>query len=172
VGAWRPQTVDDGVPHGGFYTQDDVREIVAYAARRFVRVLPEIELPGHTRAAIASYPQLGNHGLPVGVGTGWGIETRVLNVEEATAEFFEHVFEEVFELFPGEFVHVGGDECPRDEWRASPRGQQLSGRGVSRTRTGCRAGSSPGSTRSSPSAAVGSSAGTRSSKAASRRARR
>jgi hexosaminidase len=125
VGAWRTQTVDDGVPYGGFYTQDDVREIVAYAARRFVRVLPEIELPGHTRAAIASYPELGSHGLPVGVGTGWGIETRVLNVEEATAVFFEHVFEEVFELFPGEFVHVGGDECPRDEWRSSPRAQQL-----------------------------------------------
>jgi hexosaminidase len=125
VGAWRAETMNDGVPHGGFYTQDDMREIVDYAARRFVRVLPEIEVPGHTRAAIAAYPELGNDGGPVEVGTTWGVETRVLNVDEATAEFFEHVFEEVFELFPGEFVHVGGDECPRDEWRSSTRAQQL-----------------------------------------------
>jgi hexosaminidase len=125
VGAWRAETMNDGVPHGGFYTQDDIREIVDYAARRFIRVMPEIEVPGHTRAAIASYPELGNSGWPIGVKTSWGIETRVLNVEEATVEFFEHVFEEVFELFPSVFVHVGGDECPRDEWRASARAQQL-----------------------------------------------
>jgi hexosaminidase len=138
VGAWRAQTlvgrpnrdqpelnVYDGVPHGGFYTQDDVREIVDYAARRFVRVMPEIELPGHSRAAIASYPELGDDGRPVEVGSAWGIETGVLNVEAATVDFFEHVFEEVFELFPSEFVHVGGDECPKDEWRASARAQQL-----------------------------------------------
>jgi hexosaminidase len=125
VGAWRAQTVDDGVPHGGFYTQDDVREIVDYAARRFVRVMPEIEIPGHTRAAIASYPELGNDRRPVEVGSAWGIETRVLNVEAATVDFFKHVFEEIFELFPSEFVHVGGDECPKDEWRAGARAQQL-----------------------------------------------
>jgi hexosaminidase len=125
VGAWRAATLDDGVPHGGFYTQDEIREIVDYAARRFVRVMPEIELPGHTRAAIASYPELGNEGWPVGVGTAWGIETRVLNVEAATVEFFKHVFEEVFGLFPSRFVHVGGDECPKDEWRASTRVQHL-----------------------------------------------
>jgi hexosaminidase len=125
VGAWRAQTMGDGVPHGGFYTQDEIREIVEYAASRFVRVMPEIELPGHTRAAIAAYPELGNHGWPVGVGTTWGIETRVLNPETATVEFFEHVFEEVLDLFPSEFLHVGGDECPKDEWRASARAQEL-----------------------------------------------
>lgn len=138
VGAWRAQTligrpnpqepelnVYDGVPHGGFYAQDELREIVDYAARRFVRVLPEIEIPGHSRAAIASYPELGNDRRRVEVGSAWGIETRVLNVEAATVDFFKHVFEEVFELFPSEFVHVGGDECPKDEWRAGARAQQL-----------------------------------------------
>jgi hexosaminidase len=122
----RPElNVYDGVPHGGFYTQEDVREIVEYAARRFVRVMPEIEVPGHSRAAIASYPELGNDRQLVEVGSAWGIEARVLNVEAATVDFFEHVFEEIFELFPSAFVHVGGDECPTDEWHASARAQQL-----------------------------------------------
>lgn len=135
VGAWRPETMIgrpdgansryDGVPHGGFYSQDDIREIVAYGASRFVRVMPEIEVPGHSRAAIAAYPELGNGGEPIDVGRGWGIETHVLNVEESTVRFFENVYDEIFELFPSTFIHVGGDECPKTEWRDSPRTQQL-----------------------------------------------
>lgn len=134
VGAWRPKTLVghahsgepryDDTPHGGFYTQDDMREIVAYAARRFVRVMPEIDLPGHMTAAIAAYPELGNVG-PVDVACGWGIEDHCLNVEESTVDFFKNVFEELFELFPSPFLHVGGDECKKDEWRASSRAQEL-----------------------------------------------
>lgn len=135
VGAWRTETVVgkpdgansryDGVRHGGFYTQDDIREIVAYAASRFVRVVPEVEVPGHSQAAIAAYPELGNGGEPLAVGTSWGIETHVLNAEEATVRFYQDVYDELFALFPSEFIHAGGDECPKTEWRDSPRAQEL-----------------------------------------------
>ena len=131
VGAWRRESMVgsrqherfDGRPHGGYYTQDDIREIVAYAAERFVTVVPEIDLPGHTQAAIAAYPELGNTSEPVEVYTRWGISTRVLNVADETLEFCRHVFDEVLELFPGRYIGIGGDECPKDEWRASPQAQ-------------------------------------------------
>lgn len=133
VGAWRSETLIgrpgpneqyDGKPHGGFYTQDDIREIVAYAARRFVTVVPEIDLPGHSQAAIAAYPELGNTGQQIEVGKRWGIIEDVLNVEDSTVEFYKNVFAELFELFPSTFVHVGGDECPKKQWRESPRAQE------------------------------------------------
>ncbi len=138
VGAWREETVAghnneardpenryDGVPHGGFYTQEDIREIVAYAAARFVNVVPEIEMPGHAQAAIAAYPELGNSPeTQVPVATRWGVITHVLNAEDATIAFFQDVLDEVLELFPSPFVHVGGDECPKDEWQKSPAAQQ------------------------------------------------
>jgi len=134
VGAWRAGTMvghkdaaapgsHDGVPHGGFYTQADIREIVAYAAARHVTVMPEIEMPGHAQAAIAAYPELGNLATPLQVRTGWGISPHVFNVEPATLRFCQEVLEEVLDLFPSEFIHVGGDECPKDEWRASPAAQ-------------------------------------------------
>jgi hexosaminidase len=136
VGAWRSETIIghpnrehpendryDETPHGGFYTQDELAEIVAYAGARGVRVVPEIDLPGHSQAAIAAYPELGNSGEPVPVLTRWGINPVVLNVEESTVEFYRNVFDELFEIFPDSFAHVGGDECPRDEWRASARAQ-------------------------------------------------
>ncbi|WP_338018014.1 beta-N-acetylhexosaminidase [Streptomyces taklimakanensis] len=135
VGAWRPRTrlghraspLWDERPHGGFYTHDDIREIVAYAAERHVTVVPEIDLPGHSQAAIAAYPELGNtdvhgdaaHTAPE-VWTDWGVSPHVLAPTEAVLRFYEGVFEEVLDLFPGEFVHIGGDECPRDQWRRSP----------------------------------------------------
>jgi hexosaminidase len=127
VGAWRTETaVDrhgdrfDGTPHGGFYTLGDLREIVAYAAERHVTVVPEIDLPGHMQAALAAYPELGNTGEPVEVRRTWGISTNVLAPTEAALDFTREVLDTVLDVFPGLYVHLGGDECPRDEWRASP----------------------------------------------------
>ncbi|TDQ49291.1 beta-N-acetylhexosaminidase [Actinorugispora endophytica] len=126
VGGWRRESqvgaslppVYDGRPHGGFYTQDDIREIVAYAADRHITVVPEIDVPGHSQAAIAAYPELGESG-PLEVGRAWGIIEDVLNVSEDTLKFYRNVFDELLELFPGEYVCVGGDECPKGQWRSS-----------------------------------------------------
>jgi hexosaminidase len=131
-GAWRPESqvgagpsaTRDGRPHGGFYTRDDVREIVAYAQARGIMVVPEIELPGHAQAALAAYPELGVTGESMQPWTEWGINTNVFNVEESTIDFFRNVFDEVIELFPSPFIHVGGDECPKDQWVADPRTQE------------------------------------------------
>jgi hexosaminidase len=136
VGAWRkntmtpPRTKDPakrkftGKPHGGFYTQDDVREVVRYAADRGITVLPEIEMPGHAMAAIAAYPELGNTGKPIEVHTYWGITDHVLGVTDNVLRFFEDVLDEVLELFPSKFIHVGGDECPKTEWRQTPSARE------------------------------------------------
>ena len=138
VGAWRTQTVVgrqgsatdsttwkfDGQRHGGFYTQDDVREIVAYARDRFVNVLPEIEMPGHALAAIAAYPQLGVTGQPANVGTRWGVYANILNAEDSTVAFMQDVLAEVLELFPSRFIHIGGDEADKALWKTSPRIQE------------------------------------------------
>ena len=113
----------DGVPHGGFYTQDDVREVVAFAAARHVRIVPEIDMPGHIISAIASYPELGNTGVPIPVATTVGIHEDILNVNDATFAFLEDVLSEMLDLFPGEFVHVGGDEVPVVQWEQSPDAQ-------------------------------------------------
>lgn len=136
VGAWRKETLVgplhdehadnlqfDGIPHGGFYSQDDIREIVAYARARFINVVPEIEMPGHAQAAIAAYPQLGNLAEPLEVSMIWGIHEHVYNVEESTLQFMTDVLDEVIALFPSPFIHVGGDECPKKEWKASPAAQ-------------------------------------------------
>ncbi|MFE1846200.1 beta-N-acetylhexosaminidase [Streptomyces sp. NPDC059515] len=152
TGSWRARTkighraspLWDDRPHGGFYTQDDIREIVAYAAERHISVVPEIDVPGHSQAAIAAYPELGNSDV---VDTGsltvwdtWGINPNVLAPTESTLRFFEGVLEEVLDLFPARtatgtpfssFVHLGGDECLKDQWRASPTAQkQLSTLGL------------------------------------------
>ncbi len=127
VGAWRRESplghyrdhLADGVPHGGFYTKQDLREVVSYAAGRFVTVLPEIDMPGHMQAAIAAYPELGNTGEPLEVFTNWGISDHVLNMQDATLRFCTDVLEELMEVFPGRYVHIGGDECPTTEWEAS-----------------------------------------------------
>lgn len=133
IGAWRRESMAghytearfDGTPHGGFYTQDELRRLVAYADERHVTVLPEIDLPGHMQAAIAAYPELGNTGEAGEVRTAWGISEHVLNVDESTVRFCTAVLDEVLEIFPSRYVHVGGDECPKEEWRASPRAQEL-----------------------------------------------
>ncbi|RJL30881.1 beta-N-acetylhexosaminidase [Bailinhaonella thermotolerans] len=117
-----PRLTEVGAAGGGFYTREDVAEIVAHAAERFVTVVPEIEMPGHAQAAIAAYPRLGNHpDRRLGVWDGWGISEHVFNLEESTLAFCRDVLDEVIELFPGEFVHVGGEECPHAEWAADPR---------------------------------------------------
>ena len=135
VGAWRSQTlvgkaqrdstldVYDHKPHGGFYTQDDVREIVEYARERFVRIVPEIEMPGHSQAAIAAYPSLGNFGDTVPVWTKWGVTPHILNPSDTTIAFMQDVLTEVMGLFPGAFIHIGGDEAIKPEWKSSPRAQ-------------------------------------------------
>ncbi|HEY8508236.1 MAG TPA: family 20 glycosylhydrolase [Steroidobacteraceae bacterium] len=119
VGAWRGPA-----RYGGFYTQEEVREIVQYAAERFITVVPEIEMPGHAQAAIAAYPQLGTEGPAPAVSMDWGIHTYLFNVEESTFRFLEDVLSEVMALFPGPYIHVGGDEAVKDRWRASPRVQE------------------------------------------------
>ena len=117
----------DNRPHGGYYTQDDLREIVAYAAERQITVVPEIDVPGHAQAAIAAYPELGNHDVldtaALATWTDWGINRNVLNVEDGTLRFYEQVLEEVLEIFPSTFIHLGGDECPKEQWKASASAQ-------------------------------------------------
>jgi hexosaminidase len=123
VGAWRkPAGAGNPPSYGGFYTQAEVRELVAYAASRFVTIVPEIEMPGHAQAAIASDPSLGTGGAPP-VSPDWGVHDWLFNADESTLVFLENVLDEVIDLFPGEFIHVGGDEAVKDRWRASPRVQ-------------------------------------------------
>jgi hexosaminidase len=101
-----------------------VREVVRYAAERGITVLPEIEMPGHAMAAIAAYPELGNTGEPMEVLTTWGITDHVLAVTDNVLRFFENVLDEVLELFPSKFIHIGGDECPKTEWRNTPSARE------------------------------------------------
>ncbi len=132
IGAWRKETVVgrprgqeerkyDGKRHGGFYTQEDAREIVAYARARFVNVVPEIEMPGHAVAAIAAYPELGVSGEPIEVATRWGIFSDILNAEPSTIQLMQNVLTEVLAIFPSRYIHIGGDEADKTKWKASPR---------------------------------------------------
>lgn len=136
IGAWRSESPmmgdakqGDRLPYGGFYTHDDIRAVVAHAASRFVTVVPEIEMPGHSLAAVAAYPELGNQDVPGWqpplVGTRWGVIHRTLSPREETFAFIAQVFDEILPLFPGEYVHIGGDEAPKDEWKKSPYAQEL-----------------------------------------------
>jgi hexosaminidase len=132
IGAWRKETLVgrltsekatdlkyDGRPHGGFYTQDDIREVVEYARERHINVVPEIELPGHAQAAIAAYPELGCTGEQVEVLMKWGVSPYLFNVREQTLTFLEDVLSEVMDLFPSRYIHTGGDETVKDQWKAS-----------------------------------------------------
>lgn len=114
-----PQEFNE-VPHGGFYTQDEVRELVAYAAARGITVIPEIDLPGHTQAMQAAYPELSCAGQPLEVWDQWGINYEVLCARESTFTFLEGVLEEVLELFPSRVIHLGGDEVETDHWATCP----------------------------------------------------
>lgn len=110
-------------PYCGYYTQDQIREVVKYAAERHITVVPEIDVPGHAQAAIAAYPELGVLGDKPPVLNEWGVNTYLFNTEESTFQFLENVFAEVIELFPGPYVHVGGDEAVKDQWKSSARVQ-------------------------------------------------
>lgn len=135
TGAWRSRTkwghraseLWDEKPHGGYYTQEDIREIVAYAAERHITVVPEIDIPGHSQAAIAAYPELGNTDVvdtsALTVWDTWGINENVLAPTDSTLRFYEGVFEEVLALFPSTFIHVGGDECRKEQWKDSAAAQ-------------------------------------------------
>ena len=133
-GQWRKETVIgslssgvyDGTPYGGYYTQEQVRELVQYAAERYVTIIPEIELPGHALAAISCYPEL-SCGLEdhYETATKWGVFKQVYCPKEETFAFLEDVFDEVIDLFPSELIHIGGDECPKASWKACPHCQAL-----------------------------------------------
>ncbi len=127
IGSRRPFTADyngadpDGKPHGGFYTQDDIREVVEYARLRQIEVVPEIEIPGHSTAVLAAYPQFScDTTATYAVATDWGVKNDVLAPSEATFTFLEDVFTEMLPLFPSRYWHIGGDECPQKAWRESP----------------------------------------------------
>lgn len=110
-------------PYCGFYTRDEIRDIVAYAAARYIEVVPEIDIPGHAQAAIAAYPELGVLDAAPLVSAEWGIHTYLFNAEESTFAFLDTVFRQTMDLFPGQYIHVGGDEAAKDQWIASKRVQ-------------------------------------------------
>ncbi len=131
IGAWRKATQYDRAtsqvdqnPHGGFYTQDQIREVVAYAKDRFVNIVPEIEMPGHTLAALVAYPELSCTGGPFKMPLFWNIQKDVYCAgNEHTFQFLEDVLTEVADLFPSPVIHIGGDECPKDRWKLCPKCQ-------------------------------------------------
>ncbi|MDO5106477.1 beta-N-acetylhexosaminidase [Capnocytophaga sp.] len=140
VGAWREQTAigknfphayegatfkGDGKRYGGFYTQEEAREIVKYAAERHIIVIPEIDMPGHMLAALAAYPELGNGTGPYKVAEYWGVFDQVLAPKEETFQFLEDVLTEVMDIFPSEYIHIGGDEAPKKEWKESAQAQEV-----------------------------------------------
>ncbi|MBQ5983327.1 MAG: beta-N-acetylhexosaminidase [Prevotella sp.] len=128
VGAWRSGTVisrntpiEDGIRHGGFYTQDECREIVKYAADRYITVIPEIDMPGHMLGALAAYPELGCTGGPYEVQRRWGVFADILCAgKEKTFQFVQDVLDELISIFPSEYIHIGGDESPRSRWKECP----------------------------------------------------
>ena len=138
IGAYRKETVvgknferfdrpyvGDGQPHGGFYTQDEVREVVAYARARYIDVIPEIEMPGHATAALAAYPELACTDGPFNVPTTWGIFEDVFCPKEETFQFLEDVLTEVIALFPSQYIHIGGDEVLKVRWKESELAQEV-----------------------------------------------
>lgn len=131
IGSKRAETVIgrnsgeyDGKPYEGFYTREQAKEIIAYAADRYITVIPEIDLPGHMQAALAAYPELGCTGGPYEVWTQWGVSDNVLCAgNDKVLAFIDDVFTEIMEIFPSEYIHVGGDECPKDKWKECPKCQ-------------------------------------------------
>lgn len=115
----------DGERYGGYYTQEEVKEVVKYAQDRFITIIPEIELPGHAQAALAAYPELACTDGKIEVATKWGVSEEVYCPTEETFTFLENVLTEVMELFPSEYIHIGGDECPKTRWEESAFCQEL-----------------------------------------------
>ncbi|MCB9080363.1 MAG: family 20 glycosylhydrolase [Lewinellaceae bacterium] len=135
VAAWREETLQgharnqparyDGRAYGGFYTQSEVREIVKYAQERYITIIPEIEMPGHSVAVLAAYPELACTDGPFKVATKWGVFEDVFCPKEETFTFLENVLSEVIALFPGKYIHIGGDECPKTRWKESSLAQAV-----------------------------------------------
>ena len=135
IGAFRRETLKghydnqphtyDGLRYGGFYTQEEAREVVAYAQARHITVIPEIEMPGHSAAALAAYPELACTDGPFEVSSLWGVHEDIYCPKEETFEFLENVLSEVMSIFPGEYIHIGGDEAPKARWRDSEVAQEL-----------------------------------------------
>ena len=136
ISAWRDSTIIggygdfkpfiyDGKKSGGFYTQDQAREVVKYAAERNIEVIPEIEMPGHSTAVLAAYPELGNDPGPYKVPGYWGVHYTIYNPGEPTFKFLEDVLTEVMAIFPSKYIHIGGDEVPKDEWKKSAIAQKI-----------------------------------------------
>ena len=122
VGAYRDD--GNGGIYGGYYTQEEIREVVEYASARFIRVIPEIEMPGHSKAALAAYPNLSCTGGPFNVSNEWGVHRDVYCAgNEDTFTFLETVLTEVMDLFPSKYIHIGGDECPKTRWEECPKCQ-------------------------------------------------
>jgi N-acetyl-beta-hexosaminidase/alpha-L-fucosidase len=120
-----PGTGNDSTPHCGYYTQEEIKEVVKYAADRYITVLPEIELPGHSSAALTAYPWLGCTGGPYHVQQSWGVFKDVFCAgNDSVFQFLEDVLDEVMTLFPSKFIHIGGDECPKDSWKTCPKCQK------------------------------------------------
>lgn len=123
ISAWR--TEKDGTRYGGFYTKEEIKEVVAYAAERHVTIIPEIEMPGHSQAALAAYPEFSCKGSDIQVANDWGVFKEVYCAgNEATFQFLEGVLTEVMELFPSEYIHIGGDEAPKFRWEHCAKCQQ------------------------------------------------
>jgi len=132
IGAWRrgtqlarPAETFDRLPHGGYYTKEQIRDIVSYAGKRNITVIPEIDMPGHTLAVLAAYPELSCTGGPFKVLEHWGIQKDILCAgNEQTYTFIEEVLDELLEMFPSEIIHIGGDEAPKDRWKECPKCQE------------------------------------------------
>jgi hexosaminidase len=117
--------VYDGKPYGGYYTQEQVKEVVAYASARGIEVIPEIEMPGHAQAAVAAYPELGCTGKKIDVCKTWGVFEDVFCPNEATFTFLQDVIDEILPLFPSKYIHIGGDECPKTQWKTNALCQEI-----------------------------------------------
>ena len=135
IAAWRKETLIgfrtdtprkyDGIRHGGYYSQRELKDLVQYARQRFITIIPEIDIPGHSQALLAAYPQLGCIDSSYQVSRQWGVHKDILCPKEETFAFLEDVFTELMDIFPGKYIHIGGDEVPKDRWKASPFCQAL-----------------------------------------------
>jgi hexosaminidase len=133
TGAWRSGTMVgkytdkkyDKIRYGGFYTQEEIKEVIAYAEKRHITIVPEIEMPGHSLAAIAAYPWLSCSGKKQEVAKGWGVFDDVYCTKDSTFNFLQNVLDEIISLFPGKYIHIGGDECPKTRWKTCSNCQSL-----------------------------------------------
>ena len=122
---WKDVQEYDGIPHEGYYTQEEIKEVVAYASERFITIIPEIDLPGHTSSLIAAYPEYGSSDKNIGVKTIWGIQEDIIKPNENTFNFLKDVFTEIADLFPSQYIHIGGDEANKKQWIESGEVQEI-----------------------------------------------